>query len=284
MTAETLALHWHWCIQSVLQDQTVWFTTLPYSTYCKVPLKSDQPPPWMVCCNEQVKGITEHWSCSFSPSRCCHQGISGKTKREGGSSLVLLSSAISLWNIEEAVLVPWLRMHWGQTLIITHGPSVWREGCSAAQMQRCHPVSMDLWMWVIIGFQLCYGTAKQSTLQMKLICAGKNGKPSKERYVFRCFMVFSSSFAPKWKVPWESGLDCQLRKLRKCTHACVYFQNSHPYFRCCFRCETRELFSYLLHTALADWCSVPRKKRNACPKIISHIFEGNKPYYFSLGS
>lgn len=115
---------------------------------------------------------------------------------------------------------------------------------------------------------------------MKLICAGKNGKPSKQKYVSKCFMFFSSSFAPEGKLPGASGLDCQLRKLRRHAHACVYFQNSHPCFGCCFPGETREVFPPLLHTALTDWHSMPRKKRNACPKIISYIFERNKPYYF----
>lgn len=88
-----------------------------------------------------------------------------------------------------------------------------------------------------------------------------------------CFFFFFSSFAPEGKFLGEWGLDNQLRKLRKCTHACVYFQNSHPCLGCCFSGETRDVFPPLLHTALTDWCSVSRKKRNACPKTISHIFE-----------
>ena len=133
---------------------------------------------------------------------------------------------------------------------------------------------------VITGFQLCCRTAKRSTLHMKLICAGKNGKPSKQNHIFKYFMFLSSSFAPEGELPGESGLDCRLRKHDR---ACVYFQNSHPGFGCCLPGETREVLPSLLHTALTDWCSVPRNKRNACPKIISRIFERNKPYHFFPG-
>lgn len=96
---------------------------------------------------------------------------------------------------------------------------------------------------------------------------------SKSVFSNALWFFFPSSFAPEGKFLGEWGLDNQLRKLRKRTHACVYFQNSHPCFGCCFSGETRDVFPPLLNTALTDWCSVSRKKRNACPKPISHIFE-----------
>lgn len=137
-----------------------------------------------------------------------------------------------------------------------HAWPIWLVGRLSSSPNAAMPSSkrgpLNCSEQLLVGFQLCYRTAKRSTLHVKLICVGKNGKPSKQKYVSKCFMFFSSSFAPKGKLPGASGLDCQLRKLRKHAHACVYFQNSHPCFGCCFPGETREVFPLLLHTALTD--------------------------------
>lgn len=107
-------------------------------------------------------------------------------------------------------------------LITTDVPPGWWEDFPAAQMQQCHPVSLHIAvLWAITCFQLGYRTARWSTLHRKWIWVGKNGRPSKQKYVFKRFMAFPSIFSSEGKLPGESVLDCQLKKLRECARVCV---------------------------------------------------------------
>lgn len=58
---------------------------------------------------------------------------------------------------------------------------------------------------------------------------GKEWKTNKEKYAFKCFVVFPSIFSSKGKLPGQSLLHCQLRKLRQHAHVSAYFKNSHPF-------------------------------------------------------
>lgn len=95
----------------MLQDHAVWFTTLP-STWHEVSLENNQLLSLMACFNDGWRGLQN--SGSSSPSRCCHQGSSGKRSREEviSSSFDLLRLSVSFRNIEDVVLVLLLRVLW----------------------------------------------------------------------------------------------------------------------------------------------------------------------------